>query len=65
MGYGNSQGHDDSQDGTHAMIDKLEHELGALEFNRPYDVVKIRKLKTHLNELKVKLVESELAFGQH
>mgnify|MGYP003975479493 FL=1 len=65
MGYGNSQGHDDSQDGTHAMIDKLEHELGALEFNRPYDVIKIRKLKTHLNELKVKLVESELAFGQH
>jgi len=65
MGYGNSQGHDDSQDGTHAMIDKLEHELGALEFNRPYDVIKIRKLKTHINELKVKLVESELAFGQH
>jgi len=57
--------HDDSQDGTHAMIDKLEHELGALEFNRPYDVVKIRKLKTHINELKVKLAESELAFGQH
>ena len=57
--------HDDSQDGTHAMIDKLEHELGTLEFNRPYDVVKIRKLKTHINELKVKLVESELAFGQH
>ena len=65
MGYGNSQGHDDSQADTHAMIDKLEHELGALEFNRPYDVVKIRKLKTHINELKVKLVESELAFGQH
>ena len=65
MGYGNSQGHDDSQDGTHAMIDKLEHELGALEFNRPYDVVKIRKLKAQLNELKVKLAESELAFGQH
>lgn len=65
MGYGNSQGHDDSQDGVHAMIDKLEHELEALEFNRPYDVVKIRKLKTHINELKVKLAESELAFGQH
>jgi len=65
VGYGNSQGHDDSQDGTHAIIDKLEHELGALEFNRPYDVVKIRKLKTHINELKVKLAESELAFGQH
>ena len=65
MGYGNSQGHDDSQDGTHAMIDKLEHELGALEFNRPYDVIKIRKLKAQLNEFKVKLAESELAFGQH
>ena len=65
MGYGNSQGHDDSQDGAYAMIDKLEHELGALEFNRPYDVVKIRKLQTHINELKVKLAESELAFGQH
>jgi hypothetical protein len=65
VGYGNSQGHDDSQDGVHAMIDKLEHELEALEFNRPYDVVKIRKLQTHINELKVKLAESELAFGQH
>jgi len=59
MGYGNSQGH------THAMIDKLEHELGALEFNKPYDVIEIRKLKAQLNELKVKLAESELAFGQH
>ena len=65
MGYGNSQGHDDSQDGTHAMIDKLEHELGALEFNRPYDVIKIREVTRQLNELKVKLAESELAFGQH
>ena len=65
MGYGNSQGHDDSQAATHAMIDKIEHELHSLEFNRPYDVIKIRKLKTHINELKVKLVESELAFGQH
>ena len=65
MGYGNSQGHDASQDGAYAMIDKLEHELEALEFNRPYDVVKTRKLKTHINELKVKLAESELAFGQH
>ena len=58
-------GHDDSQDGTHAMIDKLEHELHSLEFNKPYDVVEIRKLKSQLNELKVKLAESELAFGQH
>ena len=62
MGYGNSQGHDDSQADTHAMIDKLEHELGSLEFNKPYDVVEIRKLKAQLNELKVKLAESDLAF---
>ena len=65
MGYGNSQGHDDSQGGTHALIDKLEHELYSLEFNRPYDVIKIREVTRQLNELKVKLAESELAFGQH
>ena len=64
MGYGNSQGHNDSQDGMHAMIDKLEHELHSLEFNRPYDVVKIRELKAKVNGLKVKVQESELAFGQ-
>jgi len=57
-------GHDDSQADTHAMIDKLEHELGSLEFNRPYDVVKIRELKAKVNGLKVKVQESELAFGQ-
>ncbi len=65
MGYGNSQGHDDSQPATHAMIDKIEHELHSLEFNRPYDVVKIRELKAKVNGLKVKVQESELAFGQH
>ena len=58
-------GHDDSQDDTHALIDKLEHELYSLEFNRPYDVIKIREVTRQLNELKVKLAESELAFGQH
>ena len=47
------------------MIDKLEHELHSLEFNRPYDVIKIREVKSKINELKVKLAESELAFGQH
>ena len=57
--------HDDLQDGTHALIDKLEHELHSLEFNRPYDVIKIREVTRQLNELKVKLAESELAFGQH
>ena len=54
--------HDDSQADTHAMIDKLEHELHSLEFNKPYDVIEIRKLKAQLNELKVKLAESDLAF---
>ena len=54
--------HDDSQDGTHALIDKLEHELHSLEFNRPYDVIKIREVTSKLNELKVKLAESDLAF---
>jgi len=54
--------HDDSQDGTHAMIDKLEHELHSLEFNRPYEADKIRKVASQLNELKVKLAESDLAF---
>ena len=62
MGYGNSEGHDDSHDGTHAMIDKLEHELHSLEFNRPYDTDKIRKVTSQLNELKVKLAESDLVF---
>ena len=40
------EGHDDSQDGTHALIDKLEHELHSLEFNRPYDNIKIREVKS-------------------
>ena len=62
MGYGNSEEHDDSHDGTHVMIDKLEHELHSLEFNRPYDTDKIRKVTSQLYELKVKLAESDLAF---
>ena len=57
-------GHDDSQAVTHAMIDKIEHELHSLEFNKPFDVVEIRKLKAKVNGLKVKVQESELAFGQ-
>ncbi len=57
-------GHDDSQAATHAMIDKIEHELHSLEFNKPFDVVEIRKLKAKLDELKVKAQESELSFGQ-
>ena len=56
------EGHDDLQDGTHALIDKLEHELHSLEFNRPYEADKIRKVASQLNELKVKLAESDLVF---
>ena len=54
--------HDESHDSTHALIDKLEHELHSLEFNRPYEADKIREVKSKLNELKVKLAESDLAF---
>ena len=54
--------HDDLQDGTHALIDKLEHELQSLEFNLPYEAEKIRKVSSQLNELKVKLAESDLMF---
>jgi|TARA_B100001105_G_C22210884_1_gene365360 hypothetical protein len=52
--------HDDSV----ALIDKLEHELHKLEFNQPYNVVEIRKVQTKVHELRTKLAESELAFGQ-
>jgi len=52
--------HDDS----HALLDKLEHDLRSMEFNRPYDVVEIRKIESKIHELKTKLQESDLAFGQ-
>ena len=48
----------------HDEIDKLEHELHKIEFNRPYDVVEIRKLKGKIQDLKNKNPESELSFGQ-
>ena len=48
----------------HDELDKLEHELRKIEFNRPYDVVEIRKLKGKIQDLKNKNQESELAFGQ-
>ena len=48
----------------HALLDKLEHDLRSMEFNRPYDVIEIRKLESKILELKTKLQESELAFGQ-
>ena len=48
----------------HALLDKLEHDLRSMEFNRPYDVIEIRKIESKINELKTKLQESELSFGQ-
>ena len=48
----------------HDEIDKLEHELHKIEFNRPYDVVEIRKLKGKIQDLKNKNQEAELSFGQ-
>ena len=48
----------------HDELDKLEHELHKKEFNRPYDIVEIRKLKGKIQDLKNKNQESELAFGQ-
>ena len=52
--------HDDS----HALLDKLEHDLRSMEFNRPYEVIEIRKIESKIHELKTKLQESDLAFGQ-
>jgi len=48
----------------HALLDKLEHDLRSIEFNRPYEVIEIRKLESKILELKTKLQESDLAFGQ-
>ena len=48
----------------HDELDKLEHELHKIEFNRPYDIVEIRKLKGKIQELKNKSQESELSFGK-
>ena len=52
--------HDDS----HALVDKLEHDLRSMEFNRPYDVIETRKIENKIHELKTKMAESELSFGQ-
>ena len=48
----------------HDELDRLEHELHKIEFNRPYDIVEIRKLREKLLELKNKNQESELSFGK-
>ena len=52
------------EEDQHALLDKLEHDLRSIEFNRPYDVIEIRKLESKILELKTKLQESDLAFGQ-
>ena len=48
----------------HDELDRLEHELDTMEFNRPYDIVEIRKLREKIQELKNKNQESELSFGK-
>jgi len=52
--------HDDS----HALLDKLEHDLRSIEITQPYNVIEIRKLESKILELKTKMQESDLAFGQ-
>ena len=48
----------------HTLLDRLEHDLRSMEFNHPYDVIEIRKIQEKIHELKTKLQESELSFGQ-
>ena len=48
----------------HDELDKLEHALHKVEFNRPYDIVEIRKLRAKVQDLKNKNQETELAFGK-
>ena len=52
------------EEDQHALLDRLEHDLRSMEFNRPYEVIEIRKLQDKVLDLKNKLQESELAFGQ-
>jgi|TARA_B100001105_G_C22182982_1_gene353576 hypothetical protein len=54
--------HEDSKNDLHNQLDKMEHELRALEFNHPYETVKIRTLTKKVYDLKNELAESELAF---
>ena len=53
--------HENSNDGLHAQLDKMEHELRSLEFNRPYETPKIRELTKKVCELRARLAESEIA----
>ena len=52
------------EEDQHALLDRLEHDLRSMEFNRSYEVIEIRKLQNKVLDLKNKLQESELAFGQ-
>ncbi len=54
--------HENSNNDLHTQLDKMEHELRSLEFNRPYDMEKIRELTRKVYELKTKMAESEIAF---
>jgi len=54
--------HENSNDDLHMQLDKMEHELRSLEFNRPYEMEKIRELTRKIYELKLKLAESEIVF---
>ena len=54
--------HENSNDGLHAQLDKMEHELRSLEFNRPYETPKIREMRQKVSDLSARLAESELAF---
>ena len=52
------------EEDPHALLDRLENDLRSMEFNQPYNVIEIRKLESKIHELKTKLQESDLAFGQ-
>ena len=52
------------EEDQHALLDRLEHDLRSMEFNQPYNVIEIRKLESKILELKTKMQESDLAFGQ-
>jgi hypothetical protein len=54
--------HENSNSDLHVHLDKMEHELRSLEFNRPYEMEKIRELTRKIYELKLKLAESEIVF---
>ena len=52
------------EEDPHALLDRLEHDMRSMEFNQPYNVIEIRKLESKIRELKTKMQESDLAFGQ-